>query len=189
MRSIIYLHGFHSSPMSHKALLFNKFIQTHFPDIVVHTPQLSVYPLQAIQQVERLVEEHYPNLLGAVGSSLGGYLSTHLHNKFGIKAVVINPAVKPFELLEDYLGPQEQPITGEQYELEAQHMSQLQSIYQPFVNEPKKVWCLQQEGDEVLDYRQAVEHYKESKLTLEPGGDHSFVGFDRYLNKIVEFLL
>ncbi|QTH64964.1 esterase YqiA [Psychrosphaera ytuae] len=189
MPSILYLHGFHSSPMSEKAQLFSQYIKQHYPQVSVIAPQLAVTPDIAINQVEALVEQHYPELIGVVGSSLGGYLSTYLHNKYGLKAVVINPAVKPFELLSDYLGPQIHPITDQSYTLTPSHMCDLQRIYQPFLKQPEKVWCLQQEGDEVLDYRMAVEHYKESKLTLEKGGDHSFIGFSNHLPQIVEFLL
>lgn len=189
MPVILYLHGFHSSPMSQKAMQFKNYIQQHHPDIEVVCPQLGVTPDVAINQVEALVDTHYSDLIGIVGSSLGGYLSTYLHNKYDVPIVVVNPAVKPFELLSGYIGPQTHPITNQDYVLSANHMSDLQQIYQPFLRDPSKVWCLQQEGDEVLDYREAKQHYSEAKLTLEKGGDHSFVGFSNYLPKIVEFLL
>ncbi len=189
MPSILYLHGFHSSPMSQKATEFKAYINKHHPELHVESPQLATTPDIAITQVESLVDQYYGDLIGVVGSSLGGYLSTYLHNKYDLPAVVINPAVKPFELLSGYLGPQTHPITGQDYVLSTSHMSDLQQIYQPFLRNPQKVWCLQQEGDEVLDYREAKQHYSEAKLTLEKGGDHSFVGFSNYLPKIVEFLL
>ncbi|GAA0292348.1 esterase YqiA [Psychrosphaera haliotis] len=193
MASIIYLHGFHSSPLSEKAVQFNQFMKLHHPDIKVYTPQLHVHPQQAISEVETLVESIKQTndfeLIGIVGSSLGGFISTYIHNKYNVPAVVINPAVKPFELLEDYVGKQVQPITGEEYLLEPHHMDELKAIYQPTLHDSSKVWCLQQEGDEVLDYRQAAEHYQLAKMTLEPGGNHSFIGFKRYLPQIVDFFL
>ena len=189
MRSIIYLHGFHSSPFSAKALSFNRYLTEHYPDIQVLMPQLAAVPNAAIKQVTELYHQHQHDLLGVVGSSLGGYLATYLHNQFTVPAVVINPAVKPFDLFAEYLGPQVHPITQEAYELLDIHIEQLRAIYQPSLKDPTQVWCLQQKGDEVLDYRLAEAHYCKAKLTLEPGGDHSFVGFERYLAKIVDFLL
>ncbi|MCV5960180.1 esterase YqiA, partial [Escherichia coli] len=47
---------------------------------------------------------------------------------------------------------------------------------------------LQQTEDEVLDYRQAVDKFAKAKQTVEQGGDHSFVGFERYPAQIIEFL-
>ena len=189
MASILYLHGFHSSPMSEKAQQFVRYIESNHADIQVITPQLALTPDRAISQVDSLIDAHFTDLIGVVGSSLGGYLSTYIHNRYGLPAVVINPAVKPFELLKEYVGEQTHPITGQQYSLTTTHMLDLKKVYQPSLKQPSKVWCLQQEGDEVLDYRLAAEHYKDANLTLEKGGDHSFVGFRNYIPKIVDFFL
>ncbi len=56
------------------------------------------------------------------------------------------------------------------------------------IDNPSDFWLLQQEDDEVLDYRQAVERFQGGRQTVEKGGDHSFVDFDRYPEKIIEFL-
>ena len=96
--AILYLHGFNSSPKSEKANETLAYFQAHHPDILVLVPQLSVYPLEAIEQIKTLVAEHQANLAGVIGSSLGGYLATWVAETYGIKAVLINPAVKPFEL-------------------------------------------------------------------------------------------
>jgi len=189
MRSILYLHGFHSSPYSEKAQIFKRFIANSDHELEVIAPQLNVYPELAIKQIEDIVKKPSNDIVGVVGSSLGGYLATYLHNEFKLPITVVNPAVRPFELLSDYLGPQIQPVTGEAYELKPDHIEQLKVIYSETLWKPEQVWLLQQEGDEVLDYRQAICHYKGCHITLESEGDHSFIGFDRYPKAIVEFLL
>ena len=123
-----------------------------------------------------------------MGSSLGGYLSTWLNAHYGFKAVVVNPAVKPYELLSDYLGEQVNPYTGEHYVLEQKHIEELKALDVASISQPSDFWLLQQTEDEVLDYRQAVTKFQGAKQTVEEGGDHSFVDFERYPQKIIEFL-
>jgi len=188
MSHILYLHGFHSSPYSEKAMLFKRFIEQNHPQLSVIAPQIDVLPGQAVQQVTDIFKQYGEQIIGLVGSSMGGYLSTYLHNEFDVKAVVVNPAVKPFELLAGYLGEQVHPVTNQPYTLEQGHMSELKAIYQEKLRNPKKVWLLQQEGDEVLDFRQALNHYQDCRVTCEVGGNHSFDGFERHLPAIVEFL-
>ena len=185
MHNILYLHGFHSSPNSAKITIFQQYINDHCDHINLVAPQLPCKPYQVMELLQQVTEKY--QFSGVIGSSLGGYLATYIHNQLNIPAVVINPAVKPFELLHDYLGSQVHPITGEQYELTEQDMLELKSCYQQELNWPDKIWLLQQEQDEVLDYRQALDKYKDCKVTFELGGDHSFVGFDRFVTQIVEF--
>ncbi|EQL91205.1 hypothetical protein D035_2556 [Vibrio parahaemolyticus VP250] len=161
----------------------------HRPDIKVIVPQLPCFPEQAAQLLLDIVEQYKDDYnIGLVGSSLGGYMSTWLNAKYGFKAVVVNPAVKPYELLVDYLGEQTNPYTRETYTLEACHIDELKALDVQSIASPHSFWLLQQTEDEVLDYRQAVDKFAKAKQTVEQGGDHSFVGFERYPAKIIEFL-
>ncbi|MDN3681574.1 esterase YqiA [Vibrio tapetis subsp. quintayensis] len=186
---LLYIHGFNSSPNSLKAQLMSEYCQQYRPDIKVVIPQISCYPEAASQQLIQLIESHIHDYkIGLVGSSLGGYLSTWLNSRYGLKAVLVNPAVRPYELLADYLGEQVNPYTNEMYVLETAHMSELKALEVAQLAQPADFWLLQQEGDEVLDYRQAVDKYQLSRKTVEAGGDHSFVGFERYPEQIIQFL-
>ncbi|MCG9700735.1 esterase YqiA [Vibrio natriegens] len=186
---LLYIHGFNSSPLSMKANLMREYCQQHRPDIKVIIPQLPCFPQLAAQLLLDIVEQYQNDyLIGLVGSSLGGFMSTWLNSQFGFKAVVVNPAVKPYELLVDYLGEQTNPYTNETYTLETCHIDELKALDVQSIASPDAFWLLQQTEDEVLDYRQAVNKFAQSKQTVEQGGDHSFVGFERYPAKIIEFL-
>jgi predicted esterase YcpF (UPF0227 family) len=185
MQKILYLHGFHSSPNSEKTTTFKNYVAEQHTHIEVIAPQLPCKPAQVKERLVQLTQEH--DFTGVIGSSLGGYLATYLHNELAIPAVVINPAVKPFELLHDYLGEQTHPITEEKYELNEQDMNELKALYQLVLKQPEQIWLLQQEKDEVLDYREALSRYQDCKITFELGGNHSFLGFDRHVAQIIEF--
>src|SRR5207237_568250 len=60
-----------------------------------------------------------------VGSSLGGFYATHLAERYGAKAALINPTTRPFDDLKPYLGAQHNPQTGEDYELTPGHFDEL----------------------------------------------------------------
>ena len=122
-----------------------------------------------------------------VGSSLGGYFASYLSQQLELPAVVINPAVAPFNLMQDYLGEQYNPHQNYTYQVTYEHIEQLKQLYQPTLWQPKLIMLLQQMGDEVLDFSEAVDYYKNSHQFIEFAGDHSFIGFERYFSKIAAF--
>lgn len=186
---LLYLHGFNSSPLSLKANIMKAYCQQYRPDIKLMIPQLPCFPADAAKYLSSLVQQYASDYnIGLVGSSLGGYLSTWLNLKYGLRAVVVNPAVRPYELLSDFLGPQNNPYTHENYVLESKHIQDLKLLEVDSLLSPQDFWVLLQTDDEVLDYNQAVSKYAKSKLTLEQGGDHSFINFERYPQQIIEFL-
>lgn len=186
---VIYLHGFLSSPQSHKALQTLEYAKAQLPDLLLEVPKLGNYPQQAVATIEQLVAKHQGKKLRFIGSSLGGYLSTYMVEKYAGKAVLINPAVRPFELLVDFLGEHVNPYTNESFLLENQHIAELRELDTPHLKSSSKYWALLQTADETLDYRQAEAKYQGHKMTIEQGGDHSFQNFQRFLPDIFRFLL
>ncbi|MCD9545736.1 esterase YqiA [Photobacterium carnosum] len=186
---LIYLHGFNSSPSSLKAQQMITYCREHRPDIKVIAPQLPSYPAKASQYLAQLIEQYNDRYtIGVVGSSLGGYLSAWLSEHYQLPAVLVNPAVKPYQLLVDYLGPQQNPYSGENYVLEIQHIDELKALEVSNITQPQRLWVLLQQGDEVLDYRQAALKYAHCKLTIEANGDHGFCDFERFPATILQFL-
>ncbi|EOW0741418.1 TPA: esterase YqiA [Proteus mirabilis] len=188
MSRILYLHGFNSSPQSAKAQGFKQWLSVTHPDIELLVPQLPPYPQQAAQLIEKLVKDNANDKLGLIGSSLGGYLAIWLSQRFHLPAVVVNPAVRPFDLLQDFLGDNENPYTHQKYRLAPHHMDELLALHIPTITSPDLIWLLQQTGDEILDYRQAVSYLGACKQTVEQGGNHAFVNFERFFSEIVQFL-
>lgn len=192
MKHVLYLHGFLSSPKSVKAQATKAYFEQHHPDVTLHIPALSNYPSQVESQLLALIEST-PALikdgLRVIGSSMGGYLSTFLIEKFSGKAVLINPAVKPYELLQGFIGEHTNPYTGEVFHIVESDINVIEKLDAKELRHAPAYKVLLQTEDETLDYRLAETKYASSTLVVEEGGDHSFVGFENHLPDIADFLL
>jgi uncharacterized protein len=180
---IVYLHGFNSSPQSHKAQLLARYMAQLGLASKYACPALPPLASQAIREIEsRLTNE----AACFVGSSLGGFYATYLAEKHRAKAVLINPAIKPHEGLRAYIGSQKNLHTGEPYELTESHLRQWQALELPRVT-PSRYLLLVETGDELLDYREAVQRYAGAEQIVVQGGDHSLQSFPKHLPRILDF--
>lgn len=187
---LLYIHGFNSSPQSDKAVQTAQYINQHYPHVDFHQPQLPSSPHTAMSLLCEITEraKQQGQTLRFIGSSLGGYFASYLAETYGGKAVLVNPAVKPFELFEEFIGPQYNPYTNEHYQVLPQHRLDVAHFDTQVIRHPDRFLVLLQTGDEVLDYRQALHKYHSCELHLEPNGDHSFVGYEQQLDKICNFI-
>ncbi len=186
---LIYIHGFHSSPLSIKAQQTKQYLQRCRPEVAFIAPQLAVHPEPAIEQLKTLLLENKHRQIALMGSSLGGFFALYLGQQFGLRTVLINPSVNPDVTIAQYLGEQIQPYTQERYELNEGHMQTLTSMQvnlQP--HEYQNFMLMLQTGDETLDFRQASARLSSMRAIIEYGGDHSFINFERWLPEILHFL-
>lgn len=188
---IVYLHGFLSSPQSEKAQLTQAYADANLPDVKLIVPQIpntiDAVPAVINAIVAPIVDAGQP--LALIGSSMGGFLSNWLIEQYGGKAVLINPAVAPYDLMADYVGPHTNPYTQEQFEVTTDHIEQLRAMKPAGIADPSVYKVLLQTGDETLDYRLAEQRYAGGQLCIEEGGDHSFQNFEQHLPAIFAFLL
>ena len=189
MRKILLsLHGYHSSPGSIKARQMSSYLAEHFPEISFVCPQLPCQPTLMWALIESIFEQYKSMEIAIMGSSLGGYLAAKASEQYGVKVVLINPAVFPYRLLQQYAGMQIHPYTQESYQINENYLQQLRKLAVKEQSDPQKCWVLLQKKDEVLNYREALDKFQGCKITCEEGGDHSFVGFERFLPDIIKFL-
>ncbi len=186
---ILYLHGFNSSPRSKKALQTMAFLNQNAFHCDCLVPALSYSPSQAIASFSAIIKHEQPHReVCLIGSSLGGYYATHLAEQLDLKAVLINPAVRPFELLRSYIGENENLYTGKRFTLSEHHLQELIDIHHPQILKPKNFLILLQTADETLDYQQAVKAFQQSSAWISHGGDHGFQKWLEYLPAALNFL-
>jgi uncharacterized protein len=179
---LVYLHGFNSSPLSHKAQVMQRFMAQRGLAHEYACPALPPLAQDAISAVEHAFKPG--DCL--VGSSLGGFYATYLAEKLDLKAVLINPAIDPHVGLRAYLGPQKNLHTGEPYELTEVHLREWEKLYVARIT-PQRYLLIVETGDEVLDYRKAVARYAGAEQVVVQGGDHSLQSFPQHLPRILEF--
>ena len=195
MTTIVYLHGFRSSPSSAKAQAMIGAVAA-LPAGTrprLHVPDLDAGPRAAIDSVVEWIETQPPDSrargsLAFVGSSLGGYYATHLAERYAARAVLINPAVRPYDDLADYVGLQTNLYTGRVFEVTPVYFDELHALDVAHLADPARYLLYLQSGDEVLDWRVAAGRYAGAWQCVEGGGDHSFVDFERHLPTVLRFV-
>ena len=185
MTTILYLHGFISSPASRKAVMLGDYLRGQAPEIEYLVPALHHRPARAISQVEEQCRARDPAALLLVGSSLGGFYATVAAERIGCRAAVLNPAVHPHRHFGRYLGPQANLYTGERFELTPGHVAELEALDPPAITRPGRYWLIVETADEVLDYRDAVSYYAGAFQSVVQGGDHSLASFPEFVPDIV----
>ncbi|WP_191489815.1 YqiA/YcfP family alpha/beta fold hydrolase [Pseudomonas sp. FEN] len=183
--SILYIHGFNSSPLSKKASQLILLMERLGLAARLRVPALHHHPRQAMVQLDTAIAELGRPLL--VGSSLGGYYATCLAERHGLKALLVNPAVAPHRMFDGYLGPQQNLYSGETWDLSIDHVTALAELEVPAPQDPQRFQVWLQTADETLDYRATQQYYRACALRIQAGGDHSFQGFAQQLPALLSF--
>ena len=183
---IIYLHGFNSSPHSHKAQVLGRYMAERGLAEKYACPELPPLASDAIASVESLMRKWAGETVCFLGSSLGGFYATYLAEKHAARAVLVNPAIDPHVGLRAYLGIQKNLHTGAPYELTEAHLRDWADFHTQHIT-PERYLLLVETGDEVLDYRKAVAHYAGARQNVIKGGDHSLQSFPEHLPRILRF--
>ena len=152
---ILYIHGFNGTPEGAKLDM----LRHHYRNAEIIAPQhdsraKNVFPL--LDKVARNLDMTDDVILG---SSLGGFWANFFSLRYGLAAVLVNPAVRPSQSLKELDYPQ----ASEYHEFENQISATDVS--------PRIV--LLAEDDEVLNYRDAYEYYSPvCQVETSPTGGH-----------------
>ena len=190
MRVVLYIHGFLSSPKSFKSVATENWLAKNRPDIQFVSPSLSSYPAIARDSLLDLISKYSHHEISVIGSSMGGFWATFLKERDLVnQCVLVNPAVAPHLRFNEFVGkPLKNYHSDDIYFLGDSDLNVLVDCDVPRPNNQNAYWLMVQTGDEVLDYKLAVEKYHGAKQSIEPNGNHSFEGYENWINDIIQFL-
>ena len=138
MTTVMYLHGFRSSPQSFKGQLIGQALSQRADGDLYFAPQLPASPLEAVRFVEQwCASRHAEGALGdpvrdliLVGSSLGGFYATVLAEQLGCRAVLLNPGTYPARDLATQVGVTTQfHAPDEPFEFKRRYLSRILEQY------------------------------------------------------------
>lgn len=184
---ILYLHGFLSSPASVKAQQLRAALTRVGREADFLCPQLPVSPRAAAEVALASAQLEDPAGLSVIGSSLGGYYATWLAERLGCRAVLLNPAIRPYEDLRAHVGWHADPRGGRPVEVRPEFLDELRALETARLTELGRYLVIAATGDEVIDYRQMVAKYEGCTMRIIEGSDHALSDFAAYLPQVLGF--
>ena len=203
MPTLLYLHGFRSSPQSAKARVTAQRVErinlqraeSGKPLVRWLCPQLPPSPREAMLMCRALLDGTPAEELALIGSSLGGFYATWLAHTLGARAALLNPAIDPARDLRGQIGTLaawHDPAL--QFRFTAAHVDELHALevgdVRAPVPNPQQYFVIIAQGDEVLDWREMAARYRGAQCTVLPGGDHALSGYaQRHLDPVLRWCL
>lgn len=183
---VVYMHGFRSSSKSVKAQkMIDVFAQAGLSSHL-WVPDLPASPAQALALLEQQINvrlESDPDLsLTLIGSSLGGYYATvlgELHVQASV--VLLNPAIKPYDDLQDQIGKKKVYFSEEEIEFVPVYLGDLKAMEQTGLHSPERYFLVAARDDEVLNCDTMLARYSGAHQLHLLGSDHALSDFDEIL--------
>ncbi|MET0089065.1 MAG: YqiA/YcfP family alpha/beta fold hydrolase [Candidatus Thiodiazotropha sp.] len=180
---IVYLHGLNSAGSSAKATRLREAL----PGIEILSP---TYPAQtaalAVEVLEQELRETFmqPGQAGQprvlVGSSMGGFYGAWLADRLGVQHLfMINPALEPWQLLQQVVGWQFNEALHTSYYLSAEMVEDTRA----YATDPSSLrtpaTLLLDKGDELIDsWTSAALYEGHATIHCFEGGSHAFDHMD-----------
>ncbi len=185
-KTTIYIHGFLSSPYSNKGkILLRKHKERGIPFIA---PEIFVGPKLASEIIKAAVNQVQTDDFCFIGSSLGGFYATWAAEKYGKKAVLLNPAVRPWLFMEDKVGVHYVEQTGDEIIVYPEYEAELKALAVDHLKNPAHYLTILGDKDEVLNWEDGKEFYDGTNLKIVHGADHRLSAFETLADDVMTFL-
>lgn len=188
MQTVLYLHGFLSGPGSKKACVLRDLCEAEGANYVA--PDLNMSPEDAAALIWSEYEKAAAvGTVAVAGASLGGFYAAWLAARTGIRAVLLNPAVEPWDIVKLYNG-EYKSFTGDKIvRVTPDYADQLRALDAKSFADPARVLMVLCTGDEVLDWRRAAKRFSDVQSIVIDGSDHRISCFEEYAVGVRDFLL
>lgn len=180
----LYIHGFGGSGEGYKAKAFRAYFKEDFlAPSLSYVPDLAILTLKEIIEYALQKEEE----VYLIGSSLGGYYTLYLSHIYNLKAVLLNPSIYPYKTLKELPGFAPNFYDNSKFECKKEHLDMLKKYEVDLYVNQQQLLLLCQKGDELLDYKQAVEKLPHARQIIEEGGNHGFENIESKFETIESF--
>ena len=119
--------------------------------------------------------------------NLINFSTLNISEKHNLKAVLINPVLNPYEVIQQYIGLHENSETGNTFHIEKHHADQLRELETLRISKPKNFLVLVQEGDEIFNQQVTIERFADANLLVQENGSHEYEGFESIVDNILKF--
>jgi len=188
---LVYLHGFRSSPRSSKAVMTGdavKALSTADNPMEWYCPQLLASPKQSMDMVTKHIDQSKTDRIVVIGSSLGGFYTNYLAEKYGCQAVALNPAVYAARELAPHVGMMTAYDSDEPFDFRPEYIDELKVLQIQRISNPSRYFLIAAKGDELLDWKEMAEFYRGAKQLILEGSDHGIADYADHLPKVLEFI-
>jgi hypothetical protein len=188
---LVYLHGFRSSPRSSKAVMTGeaiKALSSAANPIEWYCPQLLASPKESMAMVTAHIDQSKADRIVVIGSSLGGFYTNYLAEKYTCKAVALNPAVRAARELAPHVGMMTAYDSDEPFDFRPEYIDELRALQVEAITNPGRYFLIAAKGDELLDWREMVDFYPGAKQLVLEGSDHGISDYADHLPQVLDFI-
>jgi predicted esterase YcpF (UPF0227 family) len=188
---LVYLHGFRSSPRSSKAVMTGEAVKASVTvgnTIDWYCPQLLASPKKSMEMVTKYVDQSKADRIVVIGSSLGGFYTNYLAEKYGCKGVALNPAVRAARDLAPHVGMMTSYDSEEPFDFRPEYIDELKALQVERISNPDRYFLIAAKGDKLLDWQEMSEFYQGANQLILEGSDHGIADYADHLPRVLEFI-
>ncbi len=188
---LVYLHGFRSSPRSSKAVMTGQAVRAlnnKDERYEWYCPQLLASPKESMNMVTQYIDASKADKVVVVGSSLGGFYTNYLAEKYDCIGIALNPAVRAARELEPHVGIMTAYDSEEPFDFRAEYIDELKALQVETITRPERYFLIAAKGDELLDWQEMVDFYTGAKQLVLEGSDHGISNYSDHLPAVIGFI-